>query len=229
MVPNGPASTATRPTGMVTTRPPGPQVITHRLAGRRSISPVKITSCGPRVPGLGDQALWCRCRRQPRPCRFTAGCGPDAVAGFRWRLRGPWRSGPSVSRTIWRAKPYLGFVLVGEDLWAPLLLAGSTVAEVGDRFDGDVLGADPRAAWAAASAEAVRAVEADGAMERIIHLSFGDFPGREYAMQLFADHLIHAWEKARAIGADERPDAGLVTSCASWFDALEDVYANPRT
>jgi hypothetical protein len=37
-----------------------------------------------------------------------------------------WRSGPSVSRTIWRAKPYLGFVLVGEDLWAPLLLAGST-------------------------------------------------------------------------------------------------------
>ena len=50
--------------------------------------------------------------------------------------------------------------LVSEDLWAPLLLAGSTNAEVGDRFEGDVLGAEPRAAWTAASAEAVRAGQA---------------------------------------------------------------------
>jgi len=63
--------------------------------------------------------------------------------------------------------------LVGEDLWAPLLLAGSTIAEVGDRFDGDVLGAEPTAAWRLASAGAVRAVEGDGAMDRLVHLSFG--------------------------------------------------------
>ena len=66
--------------------------------------------------------------------------------------------------------------LVGEDLWVPLLLAGSTIAEVGDCFEGDVLGAEPRAAWTAASAAAVQAVEADGAMDRIVHLSFGASP-----------------------------------------------------
>jgi uncharacterized protein (TIGR03086 family) len=114
--------------------------------------------------------------------------------------------------------------LVGEDLWAPLLLAGSTIAEVGNRFEGDVLGAEPKAAWTLASAEAVRAVEDDGAMDRIVHLSFGDFPGSEYTLQLFADHLIHAWDLARAIGADERLDAGLVASCANWFEAVEDAY-----
>jgi uncharacterized protein (TIGR03086 family) len=114
--------------------------------------------------------------------------------------------------------------LAGEDLWAPLLLAGSTIAEIGDRFEGDVLGAEPRAAWAAASAQAVRAVEDDGAMDRIVHLSFGDFPGSQYTLQLFADHLIHAWDLARAIGADERLDAGLVASCANWFEAVEDAY-----
>ena len=107
---------------------------------------------------------------------------------------------------------------------APLLLAGSTIAEVGDRFDGDVLGAEPTAAWTLASAGAVRAVEGDGAMDRIVHLSFGDFPGSEYTLQLFADHLIHAWDLARAIGADERLDAGLVASCANWFEAMEDAY-----
>jgi uncharacterized protein (TIGR03086 family) len=114
--------------------------------------------------------------------------------------------------------------LVSEDLWAPPLLAGSTIAEVGDRFDGDVIGPDPKAAWAAASARAVRAVEDDSAMDRIVHLSFGDFPGSQYALQLLTDHLIHAWDLARAIGADERLDAGLVESCATWFDAMEDGY-----
>jgi len=123
----------------------------------------------------------------------------------------------------WAVRDLMNHV-VGEDLWAPPLLAGSTIAEIGSRFDGDVLGADPRAAWAAASAEAVRAAEADGAMDRIVHLSFGDFPGREYTLQLLADHLIHAWDLARAIGADERLDPELVTSCASWFEAVEDAY-----
>jgi uncharacterized protein (TIGR03086 family) len=123
----------------------------------------------------------------------------------------------------WNVRDLVNHV-VGEDLWAPSLLAGSTIAEVGDRFDGDVLGAEPKAAWTSASAAAVRAVEQDGVMDQIVHLSFGDFPGREYAMQLFADHLIHAWDLARAIGAEERLDTGLVASCATWFDAVEDAY-----
>jgi uncharacterized protein (TIGR03086 family) len=123
----------------------------------------------------------------------------------------------------WTVRDLVNHV-VGEDLWAPLLLAGSTIAEVGDRFEGDVLGAGPKEAWAAASAAAVRAVEAGGALDKTVHLSFGDFPGREYASQLFADHLIHAWDLARALGADEQLDAGLVASCASWFDPMEDAY-----
>ena len=114
--------------------------------------------------------------------------------------------------------------LAGEDLWAPPLLAGSTIAELGDRFEGDVLGAEPKAAWTAASAAAVQAVEAHGAMDRIVHLSFGDLPGSEYTLQLFADHLIHAWDLARAIGADEGLDEELVASCATWFKAVEEAY-----
>jgi len=123
----------------------------------------------------------------------------------------------------WSVRDLVNHV-VGEDLWAPLLLAGSTIAEVGDRFDGDVLGAEPSAAWTAASAAAEQAVDADGAMDRIVHLSFGDFPGREYTLQLFADHLIHAWDLARAIGADEHLDEELVVSCATWFEPMEEAY-----
>src|SRR6478609_10966461 len=49
--------------------------------------------------------------------------------------------------------------LVGEQLWVPLLLGGSTIEEVGDRFDGDVLGDDPQAAARSASSAAIAAAQ----------------------------------------------------------------------
>ncbi len=98
--------------------------------------------------------------------------------------------------------------LTYENLWTAPLMRGSTIADVGDRFEGDVLGDDPRRAWDAAASEAVSAVrEVD--LEQLVDLSRGPTPAREYAFELFTDHLIHAWDLARAIGADERIDADL--------------------
>jgi uncharacterized protein (TIGR03086 family) len=148
-----------------------------------------------------------------------------AVAEFDARVRqiGERHWQAATPNEDWNVRDLVNHV-AGEDLWAPPLLAGATIDEVGDRFDGDVLGAEPAAVWTSASAAALQAVDEDGAMDRIVHLSFGDFPGWDYVMQLFADHLIHAWDLARAIGADERLDSDLVASCATWFDATEDAY-----
>jgi len=99
--------------------------------------------------------------------------------------------------------------LVYEELWAPPLLAGATVAEVGDRFEGDILGEDPQVAWKEAAAHALAAAS-PGCLQRTVHLSFGDFPGQEYLGQLTADHVIHAWDLARGINADDRLDPELV-------------------
>ena len=114
--------------------------------------------------------------------------------------------------------------IVYENRWMPPLLEGRTIAEVGDRFEGDLLGDNPKGAWEASAAEATAAVQADGAMDRTVHLSFGDFPGRDYTMQLFADLMIHGWDLARATGGDERLDPELVEACAAWFVPLEEVY-----
>ncbi len=54
------------------------------------------------------------------------------------------------------------------------------------------------------------AAATDDSLGRTVHLSFGDFPGREYLGQLTADHVIHAWDLAKGIGADERLDPDLV-------------------
>lgn len=144
-------------------------------------------------------------------------CGEivHAVGAEQWQLPTPCAD--------WTVRELVNH-LVAENLWTAPLMDGATIADVGTAYDGDVLGDDPVAAWDAAAASARVAVAADGALERTVHLSFGDAPAREYVSQLFADHLIHAWDLAQAIGTDDRLDPGLVTACASWFATVEDGY-----
>jgi len=99
--------------------------------------------------------------------------------------------------------------LVSEQRWLPPLLAGRTIAEVGDGLDGDLLGDDPKGSWRSATDEALAAVGAT-AGDRIVHLSYGDVPADHYVNEVATDLLIHGWDLARAIGADERMDRELV-------------------
>jgi uncharacterized protein (TIGR03086 family) len=100
--------------------------------------------------------------------------------------------------------------LVSESRWMPPLLAGKKIADVGDTLDGDLLGKDPKQAWNEAAHEASDAVQSPEAMERTVHVSFGDIPGEEYTAQVFTDLVIHGWDLARGIGADERVDPELL-------------------
>ncbi|MFI6155223.1 TIGR03086 family metal-binding protein [Kitasatospora sp. NPDC051170] len=100
--------------------------------------------------------------------------------------------------------------LTGEQLWVPELLMGSTIAEVGGRFDGDVLGEDPVAAWTDAATAAERAFAVPGATDLTVHLSFGDVSGRYYLDQLTTDLVIHSWDLAEGIGHLTRLPARLV-------------------
>jgi uncharacterized protein (TIGR03086 family) len=114
--------------------------------------------------------------------------------------------------------------LVEEERWVPPLLGGATIAEVGDRFAGDLLGADPVAAVDDAATLAVVAVESDDALTRTVHLSFGDVPGQEYVMQLAADHLVHAWDLGQALGDDPALDTDAVATVREWFGSVEPLY-----
>lgn len=114
--------------------------------------------------------------------------------------------------------------VVGEQLWLPPLMAGATIEEVGDKFDGDLLGTDPAAVAEPAAAEADTAVPGAISEHRTVHLSFGDTPADEYALQVAADQLIHAWDLAAATGGDRHLDPELVTAVAEWFVSNEDMY-----
>ncbi len=145
----------------------------------------------------------------------------DAFAGQVRRIDGRW-SAPTPC-TGWDVRALVHHI-VEEDLWTAPLYAGRTVEQVGDAISGDLLGDDPLAAFAAAARDAAAAVAAQGAMARTVHLSFGDVPGAEYAMQLAADHLVHAWDLGRATGADPDLDPETVAAVRDWFAGAEDAY-----
>ncbi|MGW1535146.1 TIGR03086 family metal-binding protein [Streptomyces aureus] len=111
----------------------------------------------------------------------------------------------------WSVRDLVGH-LVSEQAWVPALVRdGATVDAVGDSLDGDLLGADPVAAWEAV-AEASRSVFAEpGALDRTVHLSFGDMPAGDYCAQLVTDLTVHAWDLSRAIGADEELPGDLLS------------------
>lgn len=138
----------------------------------------------------------------------------DAVGDDQWNAPTPCPD--------WDVRALVNHVTT-EALWTPLLMKGATIEEVGDRFEGDVVGEDPRGRWREAAAQACAATDED-AMVRTVHLSFGDFPGEAYAQQLLADYLIHAWDLARATGGDEHLDPELVSACAAWFAEMEPLY-----
>ena len=114
--------------------------------------------------------------------------------------------------------------VVGEELWTPPLVDGGTIEEVGDRFDGDLLGDDPVAVATTAAAEAVAAVDKRVPEHGVVHLSFGEAPIEEYVRQLAADHLVHGWDLAVATGQDRTLDADLVAAVAEWYAEREQMY-----
>jgi len=114
--------------------------------------------------------------------------------------------------------------VVGEDVWTEPLMRGSTIEEVGGRFDGDLLGQDPHEAARSAADEATRVVAETLPTQGRVHLSYGEEDMAEYVSQLAADHLIHGWDLAAATGGDVDLDEELVAGVAAWFAEREEIY-----
>ena len=115
--------------------------------------------------------------------------------------------------------------VVNELAWVTPLVAGRTIAEVGDSLDGDLLGSDPLGAFHHHSRAAHAALEEPGALVRTVQLSYGEETASGYAEQVTGDVLIHAWDLARAAGLDDELPLDLVTWAAGWAPEVTAMMA----
>jgi uncharacterized protein (TIGR03086 family) len=110
----------------------------------------------------------------------------------------PAQLGRATPCSKWNLRALLNH-MVNELAWIPDLLAGKTIAEVGSKYDGDLLGNDAPAAWRLLLEHALAAVEiAD--LQATVHLSYGDFPAEHYIRESGTDILVHGWDVGQAIG-----------------------------
>lgn len=149
----------------------------------------------------------------------------QAVAAFGARVRavGAAQWAAPTPNSEWDVRALVNHV-VSENRWAVELLGGRTIEEVGDALDGDLLGDDPVGAWDAAATAALAAAAEPEALDRPVHLSFGETSGADYLGQLVVDHTIHTWDLARAIKGDESLDTGLIEFVFAFLEPVAEAW-----
>ncbi|MEY2415646.1 MAG: hypothetical protein QOH53_980 [Ilumatobacteraceae bacterium] len=131
--------------------------------------------------------------------QFVAGIGDD-----QWDLPTPCDG--------WTVRELVNHIVAG-NLWAAQLGCGRTIADVGSDLDGDVLGADPVAAYDRSAEAAATVFELPGALDAPCAVSYGPVPGSVYAGHRLIDVLIHGWDVAAATGQPTRLDPSLIEAC----------------
>jgi uncharacterized protein (TIGR03086 family) len=117
--------------------------------------------------------------------------------------------------------------MTSEHLWAADLLGGKTVADVGDRYDGDVLGDDPVAAWDRAGRGSREAWQRARPGDQV-NLSRGDTPVEHYATEMLVDLAVHGWDVARGAGLEDglqRMDPDTVSYLLPFIRKHQRAYA----
>lgn len=88
--------------------------------------------------------------------------------------------------------------MVYELAWTADVVAGKTIAEVGDKYEGNLLDGTPLQAWRHYGALTREAVELCD--ERATaHLSYTNKPVGDYLLEAGNDELVHAWDLGQAI------------------------------
>jgi uncharacterized protein (TIGR03086 family) len=127
--------------------------------------------------------------------------------------------GPSTPCASWTVRELVDHIVNGTTFFAGTAETGTPPDEgafptVAPGVDGLV------EAFDAGSARAVRAFEAEGTMDRIMHLPFGELPGSVFVNIACGDTFTHGWDLARATGQSTDLDPALATQLLAIVTAL---------
>lgn len=111
-----------------------------------------------------------------------------------------------------------------DDAWVPDVLAGKTEAEVGDAYEPILAAEDVQANFDKYNQLAIDAVSAFDDLDRTVHLSYGDFPAKEYLQHIISFRAFRSYDIAKLIGADTTMDAAFVQALLDEFSPVIEGY-----
>jgi hypothetical protein len=106
-----------------------------------------------------------------------------------------------------------------DSAWVPDVLAGKTIADVGDAYEH--VKTDSHVDYRHYSEKAIAAAAALDDPNKIVHLSYGDFPAREYLKHVTSFRGFRAYDIAKWIGASTHLPDELVQGM--WDEFAPDV------
>jgi len=146
-----------------------------------------------------------------------------ASDGFARRLRlvtaGQW-SAPTPC-TDWDIRALVNHVAQA-NLNYVRLLDGASAADFLRLRDADALGTEPVDAFDASARACAEAYAGPGALQRVVDHPSGKLTGAQALAVRTTDTIIHTWDLAQAIGADDTLDPDLL----AWIEAnIHEIYA----
>jgi uncharacterized protein (TIGR03086 family) len=145
------------------------------------------------------------------------GAGPNLVAMYERALDGAQRLVGSVQPDeLTKPTPCSEWdvrALITHMIGTNTRFAAALAGEQGAAATTTPSAADDLKAAYAASAQAARAAwRAPGALERVLHMPFGEMPGSAAVAVVLTDQLIHTWDLAKALNRDYRLDEDLAAT-----------------
>jgi uncharacterized protein (TIGR03086 family) len=120
----------------------------------------------------------------------------------------PERMGESTTCESWKVADLVNHMIEAPAFAATVMETGDFAQHKGDGTD-HVQAGDYLAAYDAATERALAAFRADGAMQKIVKMPFGELPGSVFLGIASGDAFMHGWDLAKSIGGDTDLDPEL--------------------
>jgi hypothetical protein len=145
----------------------------------------------------------------------------EQIAGDQWELLMP-------EKITGRPMSIMDVVRyhVWDSAWIPDGLAGKTIEEVGNSYEHllELTSKELKRNFAHYNQRAIDAVRDLTDLDRIVHLSYGDFPAKEYLQHNVSARAFMSYDIAKLIGADTTMADDFVQALMDEFSPVVEGY-----
>lgn len=120
-------------------------------------------------------------------------------------------------------KPVLNYHAY-DTAWVPETFAGKTIDEVGDKYDGDLLGDNPITSYTTYSKLATDYIRDNFDENRLIHFTYGDFPASEAILHPTGFRIFRAYDIAKLIRANTKLPEDVCQAAYEYFGPSMEMY-----